>query len=217
MAITEIASLDQVKSYLRIPSTNTTDDTVLETIFLPAAQQVIEREIGPVVRREVRGERHSGGSYLIQLRVRPVLFVENVQEGWGYFNYDLDDQTVNSPPDIQSIWAYSLDRPRTGIVTRRGPANVNLAFMWGVNNVRVDYVAGRETVPPSATIAFLELIRFWYQTSQLRSANQPTTGFNANGLNLQTVRTDGSAAVAFGEPPEIIEMLKAEKLEPIIA
>lgn len=215
MAVTEIASLDTVKAYLRIPTGNTIDDAQLQTVFMPAAQAAIEREVGPVVARNV-SERHDGGRVTLHLRVVPVLYIVNVQESWGFWNWELDDQEVAQIP-APSIWAYSLDHAAQGEISRRMVGSTTRPFFPGLNNILVDYVAGRETVPQAVNLAFLELVAHWYRASQLRTANQASAGFNVEALDDNFSRTSGLEASNFGVPMEIIEMLKADKRRPFIA
>lgn len=215
LAITEIASLSDVKTYLRIPVSNTVDDTILSTVFMPAAQDVVERELGHIVAKPVRQERFDGGGMEIWLRELPVLYVENVEEGWGYYNYELDDQQVNTQPAL-SMWSYSLDIPDEGLVTRRGPGNVQYPFVHGRDNIAVDYVAGRLEVPANAKLAFCELVAHWYRTSQLRTSNQPSIGFQPNAFDMDFTRTTGESSPNLGVPVEIIELLKPNRRRPVI-
>ena len=216
MAITEIASLDQVKSYLRIPSGNTNDDTLIQTVFMPAAQRVIEKELGFIVKKTIRAERHDGGKLEIYLRRLPVLYIENIEEGWGYYNWELDDQEVNTQPPT-NLFAYSLDSASEGLVTRRGPGNVNYPFVAGCNNVRVDYVAGRTELPANALLVFCELAAHWYRASQLRSANQVTGIFSPQNLDTDFTRSTGFTSINMGVPTELIELLTADRRRPIVA
>lgn len=213
MAITEIAPLATVKEYLRIPTTNTTDDDVLQSVFMPAATRVIEREIGHIIAKPIRAERHNGGKNQVWLRELPVLYVENVEEGWGYYDWELDDQEVNSIPAL-SIWAYSLDNKVEGMVTRRSAGSVAIPFVAGINNIRVDYVAGRYEVPENAVLAFCELIGYWYRWSQLRSVNQPSVGGGFGAIENSSRMGDDS--INIGIPEGVIEMLKPNRRRPIV-
>jgi hypothetical protein len=216
MAITEIASLTTMKQYLRIPNPSAAngDDATIQ-ILMNAAQVAIEREVGHIIKKRIRAERHSGGKCDIWLRELPVLYVENVEEGWGYYNWELDDQQVNMIPAL-SMWAFSLDRPEEGLVTRRSQGNVAVPFVWGKDNIRVDYVVGRAEIPDNAVLAFLELTAYWYRTSQLRGTNQATGFAPAGALNVDFTRSTGISSVNMGIPDEIIELLKPDRRRPII-
>jgi hypothetical protein len=216
MAITEIASLSTVKQYMRIPNPTVanTDDATIQ-MLMDAAQKVCERELGVIVARTVRAERHDGGKCELWLREIPVLYIENVQEGWGYYNWDLDDQEINSIPAL-SIWSYSLDQPTEGLITRRAAGNVLFPFVNGRNNIRVDYVAGRTEVPANATLAFCELVSIWYRQSQLRMTQGGPAQVQFNALNQDFTRATGDSSINLGVPDSIIEMLKPDRRRPII-
>lgn len=216
MAITQIASLATVKQYLRIPTANTNDDNILSTLFMPAAQEVVETELGHIVAKTITAERHNGGYREIWLRERPVLYVSNVEEGWGYYDWELDDQEVNQIPAL-SIWSYSLDNPTGGQLTRRSAGSVNIPFVRGVNNIRVDYVAGRTEIPANAALAFCELTAHWYRLTQLRARNQASAAFSPTAIVSQDfTRATGVTSINMGVPVEIIEMLKGERRRPIV-
>jgi hypothetical protein len=212
--ITEIMSLTTLKGYLQIPLADTTYDTVLSDIFMPAALSVCERELGVIVPRTIMAERHSGGTGLLMLRVLPALYIINVEEGWGFYNWELTEQPVNSQPPV-SIYAYSLDRPEEGMLTRRGPGNVCYPFVGGVDNIRVDYVAGRSAVPSAALLAYPELIGVWFRQSQLRWNNQASASFDA--LNEDFTRTTALETISLGVPYYVLELLKPDRRRPIIS
>lgn len=216
MAITEIASLAQVKQYLRVPNaSNPSGDDATIRMLMDAAQKIIERELGHIVSKTIRAERHDGGKFEVWLRELPVLYVSNVQEGWGYYDWNLDDQEVNSIPAL-SIWAYSLDMPKEGLVTRRGPGNVLYPFVNGRNNIRIDYVVGRTEVPGNARLAFCELVSIWYRQSQLRTQVGGAGEVQFNALNQDFTRATGYTSINLGVPETIIEMLKDGRRRPII-
>jgi len=216
MAITEIASLTTMKQYLRIPNPSSAngDDATIQ-ILMNAAQVAIEREVGHIIKKRIRAERHNGGKCEIWLRELPVLYVENVEEGWGYYNWELDDQQVNMIPAL-SMWAFSLDNPEEGLITRRSGGNVAVPFVWGKDNVRVDYVVGRTEVPNNAVLAFLELTAYWYRSSQLRPSIQGAGFSPSAGLNVDSTRSTGIASINMGIPDDIIELLKPDRRRPII-
>lgn len=215
MAITEIASLASVKQFLRIPNPDqaNADDATIQ-MLMDAATAAIEREVGHVVRKNITAERHSGGTAEIFLREVPVLQVRNVEEGWGYYNWELDDQEVNSQVAL-SIWAYSLDDPVSGWLTRRAAGNVLTPFVRGRNNIRVDYVVGREVLPVNAELAFCTLVSMWYRNTQLRTNNGGSAVFNAVDQDFD--RRDGTEGANYGVPTFIIEMLKNDRRDPIFA
>lgn len=217
MPLTQIASLETVKNFLRIPNPTlpNADDTTIQ-ILMNAAQAAIENEVGHIVPYQVTGERHDGGKAELYLRELPVLSVTAVQEGWGYWDWDLSDQQVNALPAL-SIWSYSLDNAEQGILTRRSAGSVLVPFVSGRNNIRVVYTAGRSVLPPNAELAFCTLVSFWYRSTQLRLAS-PTgqEGVVFNALNEDFTKSTGDTSVNLGVPAAIIEMLKSDRRRPVI-
>jgi hypothetical protein len=198
------------------PSAPSGDDATLQ-ILMNAAQATIERQIGRIVSKRVRAERHDGGKCELWLRELPVLYIENVQEGWGYYDWNLDDQEANSIPAL-SMWAFSLDNPQEGQLTRRAQGNVAVPFVTGKNNIRVDYVAGRTEMPGNAVLAFLELCAHWYRSSQQRTSNSVGVGFQPNAvINQDFTRSTGVTSINFGVPTEIIALLDDDRRRPIVA
>lgn len=217
MAFTSIASLTQVKNYLRMPNpaSPSADDMVLQ-MFMDAAQKAIEVEIGHIVKKTIRAERHDGGRCELWLRNLPVLYVSNVEEGWGYYNWELDDQEVNTITAL-SIWAFSLDDPIEGLISRRSAGNVKVPFVQGAKNIRVDYTVGRTEMPANAVLAFCELVAHWYRFTQQRTSNSTGVGFQPSALVSQDfTRATGVTSINMGVPLEILEMLKSDRKRPII-
>lgn len=217
MAITSIATLPEVRNYLRIPNPgNPNQNDAVLGMLMAAAQTAIEHEVGHIVKKRIAAERHHGGGLEIWLREKPVLYVENVEEGWGYYDWELDNQEVNSIPAL-SMWAYSLDDPASGWITRRSQGNVNIPFVWGRNNIRVDYYAGRTELPANSKLAFLELVAHWFRISQLRTGNQASAAFSPNSVITQDfTRSTGITSPNMGIPVEIIMLLKGNRREPVI-
>ena len=213
MPITEIASLATVKQFMRIPNTN--DDATIQ-ILMAAAQEAIENETGHIVAKTIRADRYDGGTCELWLREKPVLYVQNVEEGWGYYDWELDDQQVNTITAL-SIWAYSLDNREEGLLTRRSAGNVLVPFVSGRNNIRVDYVVGRTDMPANAVLAFCTLVSIWYRETQLRmTANGGAEATVFNAQNEDFTRSQGETSVNLGIPLTIIEMLKSSRRRPIV-
>jgi hypothetical protein len=220
MGITQITDLTTVKTYLRIPNPSTAnpdDDTI--QMLMNAASDAIEREIGHVVEKRIRLERHDGGKCELWLRERPVLYIVRVQEGWGYYDFELDDQEVNQIPAL-SIWSYSLDWPAEGQLSRRSAGNVPVPFVHGKNNIVVDYAVGCTEMPANAILAMCELVSIWYRQSQMRMGGERAAaeGVPFNAQNADFTRATGDTSINLGVPDAIIEMLKgAGRRRPIIA
>lgn len=211
-----IVTLTELKTHLRYPNPTqqSNDDDALEG-FILAATEIIENEVGKVVQRNVT-EYHDGGQIALYLRQRPVLSVTQVIENWGYFNWDLSDQPSTTIP-ATNLFAYSLDNPSEGRVTRRSVGNIAIPFMAMGSmfpaNIKVEYVAGRYQVPWSVRLATLELCAHWWQRSQQRQ-------FGGSGTlsgNFDSMIPDG-AGTGFnaGVPYRVLELIKPHRRSPII-
>lgn len=210
-----IVTAAELKTHLRYPNPTqtTSDDDALEG-FILAATEVVENEVGKVVERQVI-EYHDGGTPFIYLRQRPVISVTEIIENWGYFNWDLAAQPSTTVP-ATNLFAYSLDSPTEGRVTRRSVGNIAIPFMamGGMfpNNVKVTYQAGRLMVPFAIRLATLELCAYWWQQSQQR---QFSSGGTLAGNFNQAVTGNVDNGLYPGVPYRILELLKAHRRTPI--
>jgi hypothetical protein len=210
---TDVVTLQDVKAHLRMSQTDTTDDMALMG-FIAAVDDVVVAECGEVIPVHY-DEYYDGGGFWVYLRHRPVLSVEAVEEGWGWFNYMLDYQPVNTIP-ASSMYAYSLDSPTIGGITRRSAGNVQIPFVPGTKNIHVWYTAGRATVPPSIRLGALEMIAHWYQNSQLRSMAGSQQYSSYDALNEDWTRATGITSINSGLPFRVLELLKRHRRIPII-
>lgn len=212
----DIVTLSDVKIHLRIPPTNTQEDYTLQGLVY-AAEDVIRAECGDVLPTRY-DESYDGGNYVIYLRHRPVLSIQNVEEGWGWYNYELDYQQVNTVP-AGDMFAYSIDSPEAGAISRRSAGNVVIPFVPGVKNIRVYYTAGRTSIPGAVRLASLELVAHWFTNSQLRASasNAGEQAYDAvEGERYSRASEGNISGINYGVPYRIIEMLKPFRRLPII-
>lgn len=211
-----IVSVTELKTHLRYPNPGdpTVDDDGLEG-FIYAATEIIENECGKVVQRNVI-EYHDGGQSSLYLRQTPVISVVEIIENWGFYNWELAEQPSTTVP-ATNLFAYSLDNPSQGRVTRRSTGNIAVPFMaMGgnfPNNIRVTYLAGRLVVPFAVRLATLELCAYWWQHSQQR---QYAAGGSMAGNFNNMVPDQGTTAFNAGVPYRILEILKPHRRTPII-
>ncbi len=162
-----IITLAEARAHLRYPPGNTEDDQAIEG-FISAAEDVVQTECGDIIPHEY-DENQNGGNRSLYTYHKPILAVSNVEEGWGWVNYELDYVQVNSPAgSVQSMYAYSIDDSDAGLITRRSAGNIAIPFFPGVDNIRVIYTAGRQEVPGAIRLFCLELVAYWWQGSQQR-------------------------------------------------
>lgn len=215
-----IVTLADVKTHLRYPNPSqaSSDDAAIQW-FIAAADEVIEFECEDVLPHR-HTELHNGGDTTVFMYHRPILSVENVEEGWGWINYELDFVEVNAPGPVFSMFAYSIDNYENGQISRRSAGNVVIPFRPGQGNVKVDYTSGEQTVPPVVFLAELELVAHWWQNSQLRAVALAGTNvaYDAVAGSVYTRDTEtGDQNLNIGVPYRILEMLKSRRHMPFIA
>lgn len=211
-----LVSLEEMKTYLSFPNPdqpNSNDFMITE--FMESATEVVRAECGEVV-QTVYDEWYQGGDCQIFLRHSPVFSVTQVEENWGFTNYILSEQPGDSLPQNTSLWAFSLDQPNEGILTRRSVANVMIPFVWptGGDNIRVQYIGGRGTVPANIRHAYMDLVAIWWQGSQQRSVN--TGSGMASNTYGQPVPEGAGSGYNAGVPYRILEILRGARRLPII-
>jgi hypothetical protein len=131
----DVVTIDQVRAHLRLPANYTQDDGMLSGIFIPAANNVVRRECGDIIPK-THDENYDGGEPSIWLRHKPVLSVELVEEGWWFTNYSLQEVQVNSAST--GMFAFAIDAPKSGLITRRSGGNVNIPFIRGNGNIHIN-------------------------------------------------------------------------------
>lgn len=206
-----IVSLQDVLAHLRYPPNETVDDAALQG-FILAATNVIQNECSQVVPQQF-DEYYDGGNFAISTRNTPILSVINVEEGWGWTNYELTYVQVNAI-QATNIFAYSIDDPAIGLISRRSGGNVNIRFMRGTANIRITYVAGRDNVPGALRLAALELIAHWWQGSQLRTTQYQSPGYDATNIDFS--RTLGGVEFNTGIPYRVLELIRPYRHLPFI-
>jgi len=207
-----IVTLSDVKAHLRYPTANTADDVAIQG-FINAAGDVIEAECGIVIAK-LYDETYDGGGTSIWLRHLPVISVENLEEGWGFTNYELTQVPPNSVP-ATSMFAYSIDQALTGKLSRRSAGNTVIPFVSGSSNIHCTYTAGRTIVPGAIRLATLELVAHWWQGSQQRSMGSGGSG-TYDATNVDYSRALNATPLNQGVPYRIIELLKPFRRAPVI-
>jgi hypothetical protein len=127
----DILTLVEAKAALR-QGDATANDTEIE-LLVTATSTVIDRGVGPVVRRTVNAETHDGEGHMTQLREWPVTTVTTVTE---------DGITLPTT-------AYHVDLEK-GQVWRR-LSDWDYPWEIGRDNISVTYVAGRFATTASIT------------------------------------------------------------------
>lgn len=215
-----LVSLTDMKAHLRFPNPGSAnaEDSVIQS-FIDAADECIRFECDETLPR-LYSERHDGGGFKIFTYNRPILSVENVEEGWGWVTYELDYQDANSPAGSTTMFGYSIDNTESGEIARRTVASVPIPFMPGEKNIFIQYTAGYATIPANITLAAKELTAHWYRNSQLRAAAVAgaNLAYDTVAGSVYTRDTEsGFQNINVGIPFAILELIKAHRRMPIIA
>jgi hypothetical protein len=149
-----IVGLDEVKTHLNIPLTDSTLDDELRS-FIDAGSDLAESYVGQVLgRRTFTSELYDGGGEFIRIRNPRALSMTSVYENGA----------------LVSSSAYALDYTGQRLY-RIGSGSLyatNSYGYWsqGMNNLSITYVAGYVNPPMSAKQGVLEIIRHLWQTQR---------------------------------------------------
>lgn len=140
-APTGIVSLADVKARLNIPASNTAADEELR-LYIDAATDFFEGEIGPIVRRTLTETVTPAGGRL--WLSAPVISLTSMTAAYGYSgtytvgNWSIDDRTL---------------------VANYGTST----YAWPVT---VTYVGGRAIVPADLRVAALDYVKWMWETQR---------------------------------------------------
>lgn len=188
--------LDEVKRHLNIPVDNTTDDEELRG-FVLSASAVVEYIVGSVGRKTVT-EKYSGlRQSAIILRRGPIIAVTSVTENGITLTADVD---------------YTVSE--AGVLSRLAGRWYPRQWRAGVNNIVVNYTAGRMDIPPNIVDATKELIRINWR---------PQTGGNYSVFSGG--RADDMGQLSFNElrpmgffiPNTVMQRLSPQQVGPFLA
>ena len=215
-----IASLSAIKAHLRFPEAEISgpsdDDEIIQGLA-DAADGIIANLCDDVLpTRHV--ELFDGGDISVWTRHKPIVSVESVVEGWGYLNFDLDFQEVNSPGPF-SIFAYSIDSYSEGQITRRSAGNVTIPYRAGESNIEVAYTSGRAVVPPALVLAEKMLVAHMYQNELLRAEANSSAymQYDVTSQSFAFSRETGTTTINYGIPLRVQLLIDSERRGPIFA
>lgn len=212
----DIVTLDQVRTHLQWPDNYTSADDELTDIYIPAATDAITGIVGEVI-PTTYDEYYDGGDYAIYLRHTPVLSVQLVEEGWGFTNYALQEVQSDSAT-IPTMFAFSIDMPNSGKISRRAGGNINIPFVRvGSDNIHVIYQTGLAVIPGSITLAALQLIAFWWRAfEQDQAAADPYEVIPDEYASSRSGASGPMSTRNFGLPSWLPGMLTNQRRDPII-
>jgi len=137
---TDVLSMTEAKRILRIADTDTSEDAEL-AVYISAASELLDNEIGPTVARAIGPEVHDGVNHagtdyrkVIILRNRPVLSIASLT---------VDSTTTLTQTTDYLAAPYSPDRSLFSGQLRRRWGSAWGWWEYGIGNIVCSYTAGR--------------------------------------------------------------------------
>lgn len=194
-----IVQLADVKAHLNLE--DNANDTELRD-FIEAATPVVEKIAGPVIEQTVV-ETFDGGNMQLDLSYVPLVSVTSVVETVAGVNTALTPVTMGESTTPNG---YTLDAEGGRIIRRSGSEAIS--FPYGVGNIAVTYIAGRNPIPKNIRLATLMLIQHWWQQSQMnRNGGRPSFGGD-DALNM---------GAGYAIPNRVRELLQPDPQLPGVA
>jgi hypothetical protein len=157
-----IVSTDETREHLNDPTMTAASSAKLET-YVAAATKTIESLCDKVLPTRLTEVRATAGAVAVAVSNRHVVSVESVHEG---ANGVLTALTEDDFATASGPYGYRRD----GALIYRTAYGEDTTFAAGTK-LRVVYTAGLDPIPEEVRLATLELIRFWWQPSQLGMVN----------------------------------------------
>lgn len=222
--MTSILSLSDAKTWLRYssPTSASSDDASIQ-IVIDAVNAMLEYRVGVIVPRLFTEYYSPDGSAKIWLRNPPVIEIAEIVENWGPVSFDLSQQQPTTGPIIYGsgsapslkpatdLWAYSIDVPEIGEISRRGPMNTLMPFFAGDRGVQVTYRAGRDPISPALLLAARSLLAHIWSNEEQRSMTLSGSNIAYDAVTgVASMRPDTAPALWAGIPNRIIQMIESE-------
>ena len=173
MAATDLLSLDDAKSAVRVSASHTLHADRLEA-YVSAVSNAIDELVGPVVQRTITGERHEGGTSEIRLRRTPVSSITTVKVWQRGTSTTLTAETLSAAGGYLAEPDEDDPTLLCGELYRRSDW---WSIPWECGTVEVTYVAGRY----ADTAAVLALQNLWQgmadSVAVVNEYEGPTTAF----------------------------------------
>lgn len=199
---TALVSIKDAREWLRLRSTDTSDDLKIQSI-IEAASRLVVNITGPIQSTSFT-EWFDGGVPTIVLAHPPIISIVRVVEYYGQSTFVLSEQPLGSQT---SAFAFTVDYT-TGQLTRRTIGGDAALFVQGDKNIAVTYTAGRMIVPENVQLATKELVRHLYQNTQVQGRSKlASTGDDGYG----------EVPIGFAVPNFVVQMLHPDRRAPGIA
>ena len=194
-----LVTVADVAAHLNWSASDTSKYTGEMQHFIDGITPVVESITGPV-NSATFDEWYDGGYPIILVLHPPILTIQTVTEAFGANTVrTLTEQPLDGVSAVNA-YGYTFD-PSTGEITRRVSGWAS-PFTRGRRNIRVQYTAGRATVPENIRLGTLDLIRSTWVASQQVG---PQHGFNPSAGDAAP--SDGAWVRGFFVPNWVMEQL----------
>lgn len=166
-----LTTLALAKNYLRIPTLETSQDSIIE-LLINSSSQAIERECNRVLKKRPAPlvEYHHGRrSNIILLREFPIISITELR-------FDASSEFTDASTLVDPA-SYSLADDDMSIVRKKG------YFPDGVKNIKVTYEAGYATVPSDLEHACLWTVTWYYKIRVSEDIGRTTKSKDGESLS----------------------------------
>lgn len=201
--VVALVSVADVIEYQNLPAQSPVELNKIQRII--NASSILIQDITGPMSPQVFTEWFDGGLATVYPSEKPLTKVLSASEYYGISEFVLTEQPLGFQTDA---FAFTVDY-LTGQIMRRTYGGAKAWFAIGDKNVRITYQAGRKYVPENVQIGTLELIRFFYNHTQVPSGRGRGGGVSPEAME--------NVMIGFAVPNFVIEMVQTHRRGPGIA
>ena len=171
-------SLADARTYLKIPSSDTDDDSLLETL-INYSYKALEKYIGHQIISATYTEFYDGdGTRLLVARKWPIISVTSV-----HVDIERDFESV----DLVDSGNYVTDTDNGIIEIFQEEATGPTVFERGIKNVKVIYVAGFAAIPNDVKLAGLRHVAYLYRQENTEGTTSQSLGGKSESYDQKPI------------------------------
>ncbi len=181
-----LVTLDFAKTYLKIPLSETSQDSIVE-LWVNAASDYIESEVDRKLKSQIITEyQHGRRTNILLLKQYPVTSITSFYEdSTGKFS---GNETLIDPSE------YTIGEDSNSLIY------VNRFFPSGYGNLKVVYVAGFNVVPSDIQNGCLWLVTYYHKIRESGDIGRPSKG-----------KGDESTSILQEAPQEVKNMINRHR------
>jgi hypothetical protein len=192
-------SLDDARKHLRLRDADRVDDVMLLSIIESASRIVVDIT-GPMMPTQYT-EFFNGGVATLMPTQFPLISVVSLIEYYGTSAFTLTEQPLGAQ---STAYGYTVDYV-TGQISRRAFGGSAAMFAAGAKNIVLVYTAGRALIPENVLTATKELVRHFYQHTQVPGRPKMSAAGDDGYSELM---------IGFAVPNFVVEMLQPDRRAP---